>query len=446
MACREMNEKRDIVVLITRKRTDNVGNQALSVAILYLLKKAFPAYKVIMLERHPDILENLVLSSFTASAAALEEFQDFAVRLADQGVTRRGRLQLRESTPDEVLLAKRDKSFGGRIVRRVGRYLPSVRRAIVLAEYRRRLVLYQRAVLVVANPAGEFDPASPPDMPARLLLDLEVARLSGAKTAVVNHSLEIVDDRLRDLVSLLYPRFNFIAVRDPYSRRTLVDLGVDPARCEVAPDAVLSMCNIPIRDEGTTGPARRKVAVALNPRCLRMNDEVADRIISELTSRFEEVHLVSNCWKVDNLLARLLATRRKVTLQKTPLAYTEYLEYLSQFDLVVSARLHTAIFALILGIPVLPLETQHFRLAGVMEEIRYPIETIHLAEDGWISAFIQAVEKIRNMDGRMTDCLSEVVSSQRRRVHDVFRRMAEQIRKNEGAQLTPFESRVNTTP
>ncbi|HEY6178302.1 MAG TPA: hypothetical protein VIX73_27795, partial [Kofleriaceae bacterium] len=70
------------VVLITRVRTNNKGNQALSAAWLAMLSQAFPAARVRAMERRPPHFLQYTLAEFAADADPFRRFDAVTSALA----------------------------------------------------------------------------------------------------------------------------------------------------------------------------------------------------------------------------------------------------------------------------------------------------------------------------------------------------------------------------
>ena len=73
---------RDEIVLITRLRTLNKGNQALSAAWLAMLNRAFPATRIRLIERRPNHLCQYTLRQIAMARDPFRAFDDLATNLA----------------------------------------------------------------------------------------------------------------------------------------------------------------------------------------------------------------------------------------------------------------------------------------------------------------------------------------------------------------------------
>ncbi len=370
----------DRVTLITRLRTNNAGNEALSSALIHYFETHYPNHRLTAIERSPPALDGYALSRIQPEDV-VSRFREFAAELLRKCHAVPPDLPTPPDTQMPVLQAS--WPLHQRIARRVRRDWPALEGLLAIRDYRRRLSLYQQSALVVANPAGEFDPAVCGDTPARLLLDLYVAKLAGARTAAINLSAEISDERLELIVRAVCPEFDVIITRDQPSRTALVELGVPADRIWVAPDAVFDLRPSPAGSLTDIGSRARRVGVALNPLNIHVNEETADRLLRQLLGRGYAVTAISNCWSVDKILWTPLAKRYPLEFQPGDLPYDSYVSYLAQFDYIISGRMHTNIFGMLADVPSIPLEGNLFRTVGLLGERGYPLPVIHLGSKDW---------------------------------------------------------------
>jgi polysaccharide pyruvyl transferase WcaK-like protein len=400
--------ERSLVVLITRMETINAGNQALSSALIQLTSELYPRHKVVALERRPPALEGFSLSGCQgADHDDIGRFRRFADGLLtlDRGILGAGRT----ATPrvEDPRLVSDKPGLAHRVLRRLQKASSRLSGWIGSREFSQRLWLYRHASLVIANPAGEFDPSGSPDTPAQLLLDLYVARRCGASTAIVNHSVEVRDDRLRRLIPDIYAEFDVVVARDDLSKDALVEFGVPAERIGVAPDLAFAL---DLGDRSTLQAQSGGVALALNPHLLNLDVATAETIVDMLTARSTELTFVSNCWKKDRELAKHLLSRSPLNLQDGPLDFRLYSDLLSGFEFVVSSRLHTIVLALLRGVPVIPLETQLHKISGLMESIGYPLETIRIGSENWPAKLETALDQVTTRRSELCQDIQAVVA------------------------------------
>jgi polysaccharide pyruvyl transferase WcaK-like protein len=403
------------VTLITRLLTNNAGNQALSSALIGYFTAHYPDHRITALERSPSALNGYVLSAIPL-AEVVPRFRSFACDL----LNRCSATPLREPTAGDVPapILQATMPFHKRIIRRSRRHLPALDSLMATSEYRRRVTTYQRSAAVIANPAGEFDPAAAGDAPARLLLDLYVAKLAGAHTAAVNLSAEMSDEKLKALVRAVGPEFDAIVTRDQSSRAALVELGLPAERVSVAPDAVFSLPHQAERP-GAEGRTRR-VGLALNPTNIHVNEGVAHQLVRKLLDRGYAVTAISNCWSVDKNLWTPLTRRFPLEVQPSDLPYDSYLSYLATFDYLASGRMHTNVFGALAGVPSIPLEGNLFRTAGLLGGHGYPIPVVHLGARDWQTRFTAALVQVEEDAEAIRASLAGYVASRSLELERVY--------------------------
>jgi polysaccharide pyruvyl transferase WcaK-like protein len=391
------------VVLITRVRTNNKGNQALSAAWLAMLQQAFTAARVRALERRPAHQQQYMLAEFAAERDPFRRFDAVTNRLAGlaPGPDFIGapppvqKIELDEASRKAVPLAGLRQRLNLRSwAARLGRYRD---------DYRRRLSAFQRARLVVVNPAGEFFPEDPAPALAHLL-DVFVAHKLGRPAAIVNHTLDVTDPTLRRLIPRIYRELELVGFRDDKSVAAFREMGGDLDNVLVTPDLAL-MTSRPAR---RTAP-RGRIAIAVHAPAASWSERSASwlDVITGLRAKGFEVVLVSNEWPADQAFFAMVRQRAAVDVAGAGLEYDRYSELLGTFDFVVSSRMHTSILAMVAGTPVIPVEGPSFKISGLFAELGLATSVIQSTSPGWTDQVIAAALRMR--DARDA-CAADVVA------------------------------------
>ncbi|HEX7836972.1 MAG TPA: polysaccharide pyruvyl transferase family protein [Kofleriaceae bacterium] len=382
------------ILLITRVRTNNKGNQALSSAWAAMLQQAFPGAGVRAMERRPPHLLQYTLAEFASARDPFRMFDTVTSALARLApgpgfiapVHAAPRIHLQETINPEPRFAAvaefRRWLNLRRWVARAGRYR---------TEYRRRLAACQRAELVVVNPAGEFFPDDP--APALYhLLDAYVAHKLGRPTAIVNHTMDIADPTLRRLIPRIYRDLDLVGFRDEKSVGAFRDMGGDLGNVLVTPDLALM----------TRSPARRspppdRIAVAVHAPGATWSGRSAPWLdaIAGLRARGFDVVLVSNEMPADRAFFAQVRQRVPVPVEGAGLDHERYCELLGGFDFVVSSRMHTSILAMVAGTPVIPVEGPSFKISGLFQELGFQAPVIQPTQAGWTDQVIDAAVRMR---------------------------------------------------
>ncbi len=411
-----MRDKPTEVVLITRMRTFNKGNQALSAAWLELLQQAFPTASIRVIERRPPHLLQYTLAQIARARDPFRAFDDLTTKLArlapgcdfigdpdpDPGIV----LDETIAAPARFAALRQRLNLRGWLAR-VDHYRPL---------YLARLAAFQRARLVVVNPAGEFFPRMPG--PAfYYLLDAHVAHKLGRPTAIVNHTMDIADPTLHALIPRVYRELSLVGFRDSKSTDAFRKMGGDLANVVVSPDLAL------ISRAGSAGARRRgTVALAINvPEAVARG--YAARwfdVVRGLQGNGFEVVLVSNELPADAAFYGQLCRQLGVRIEGSSLDFARYPELLGSFELVVSSRMHTAILAMVGGAPVVAVEGASFKITGLFQELGLSRTVIRPADPGWVEAVVAQAALVREQRDAVTREIAAKLDGIRGRIADIL--------------------------
>jgi polysaccharide pyruvyl transferase WcaK-like protein len=397
------------VVLITKTRTSNKGNQALSAAWVRMLQAAFPDAAVRTIERRP---RHLLQYSLKDIAAAPDPWAAFDALAGEIAALAPGPGLAGPPSPPKIALAEDE----------AGRPLPlaGLRKRLNLrgllarsgkerTDYLTRLSAFQRAGLVIANPAGEIYPDGA-DVTFIHLLDIYVARKAGARAGIVNHTLEIRDPTLRRLMPELYRRLDIVEFRDEKSRDALREMGGDAETPIVAPDLALTT------PPPTVRPARRpKVGVAIHTTEAANAGQLGDwrELIGKLQQAGFDLVFVSNELPIDTPVYRSLAA--DIPIEGRGLEFDPYTELLAGFDFLVTSRMHTGILAMVAGTPIVPVEPTAFKMTGLFQELGLETPVIRPSEPGWVDrALAQALALSDNREPAAAQVTTQVAAARRR--------------------------------
>lgn len=396
----------DEILLITRIKTLNKGNQALSAAWLSMLQRAFPDSPVRVLERRPRHLLQYTLRSIERESDPVAAFDGIAARLARlaPGPEMAGdapsaaKILLDESTAPPVKLVdvRKRLNLRGRLAS-VGWYR---------VEYQRRLSACQRARLVVVNPAGEFFPREP-QAAFYHLLDAYVAHKLGCPTAIVNHTMDITDPTLRKIIPTVYRSLDLVGFRDDKSVTAFREMGGDTRNVLVTPDLALTT---ELGANATRRPGT--IAVAVNVPEAEAHGYLArwHEVISGLHTEGFKVVLVSNELPADlPFYQELMARHPGLTLEGGGLDHDRYGELLGSYDFVVTSRMHTGVLAMVAGTPVVPVEGSSFKITGLFQELGFIAPVVGPTGADWPAKVVaQAVAMRGARDAASSDVAAKV--------------------------------------
>ncbi len=403
-----MNE----IVLITRIRTLNKGNQALSAAWLSMIEQAFPDASVRLIERRPRHLLQYTLKQLARSRDPIAALDALATKLA--GLAPGERLAGNNVARPEILLDEtippppRFAALRQRLNLR-GRMAAA---GVYAKDYRRRLSAMQRARLVVVNPAGEFFPREP--LAAFYhVLDAYVAHLLGRPTAIVNHTMDIDDPTLHKIIPHVYRQLDLVGFRDEKSVPAFRAMGGDLKNVLVTPDLALIT-----RLHTQTVPRASTVAIAINVPEAAAHGYLSgwSEVIANLRSYQLAVELVSNELPADVAFYEQIQRRfPDVKISGAGLDHDRYTELLGTYQLVVTSRMHTGILAMVAGTPVVPVEGASFKITGLFQELGVTTPVIRPATSGWASLVVeQAMEMTKHRTEAASDFTAKLASARER--------------------------------
>ena len=403
----------DEILLITRIRTLNKGNQALSAAWLTMLQRAFPSTPVRVLERRPRHLLQYTLRSIANAKDPVAAFDAIATTLAKLapgpalvgGAPPSARILLDETVapPVRFVGVRRRLNLRGRLAA-AGWYRE---------EYQRRLSACQRAKLVVVNPAGEFFPREP-QAAFYHLLDAHVAQKLGRPTAIVNHTMDITDPTLRKIIPAVYRTLDLVGFRDDKSIAAFREMGGDTSNVLVTPDLALTT------DPGHNDQRRPgTIAVAVNVPEAEAHGYLArwHEVIDGLRAAGFTIVLVSNELPVDlPFYTQVMQRHPDIKLEGAGLDYDRYGELLGGFDFVVTSRMHTGVLAMVAGTPVVPVEGSSFKITGLFQELGFTEPVVGPSGPSWPQ---QVVEQAKALRGARDTAAADVTA----KIHAVRERI-----------------------
>lgn len=388
------------ITVLTNMKPTNVGNQALSTELLRLVTRLRPDATVYPVGRSSG-LDTITARDVDDVPRLIDGWVDELVRRA-------------EAAP---------KDAAGAVY--TGAVVPLVRRSstrIVMRQWTRKLRLRARAKtllyrlgvrddasqrqpirtrnmgsseLVIYNAAGELNPHPGSfDVVLRSLVELLAAQRLGARTFVVNHSVECCDRFAERVVAYVYPRLTGVVVRDQQSRDELRRLGVPDANVRVVPD--IALLARPARDASALRasddvPARKLVGLSINYWDASEHETGWVEFVRALRATGLEVMFVSNALGQDVVFAKRLAQQCGIRVQSYDYDYEDYSTLLARLRVVVTNRLHTGVLAHVAGTPIVPVEANRFKVTALFREIDYPLRAISPGSEAWPRRLAEAV-------------------------------------------------------
>lgn len=370
--------------LITKLDTTNLGNEVLSVELAALgvergltvigRPQDLHRYRIDRLPSDPGAAMATFLAWADALSAALS-----VVRL----------LPFRSRKPVAPVVRTRGESHVDAGNRR--RRLAWVRIAESLPfgpRYLQRLHVLRSAQVVVYSGAGEVGEYAPF---LRQALELEVLLRFGVRVHGVNQSVVTETPRMDAILAHVYRRFTSVVVRGERSRAKLLGLGLSGDRITVAPDTAWRARRVEVeRQPGL------HVGITVNG--FSADLETWTRIARALKEFGARVTFLTSDPGYDLAPGRLLVERAGIELAPQAVNAEAYRSLLGQMDLVISERLHTAVLAVVQGVPVIPIERGVHKTTEVFEYFGQGVEVV-MPTPGWPEAVVTRARAILSARG-----------------------------------------------
>jgi polysaccharide pyruvyl transferase WcaK-like protein len=380
-----------MIVFITRTRTVNQGNQALSAIWKVILERIDG--NIVCLERGPQYLKRFSLAKLGQSSDPIEEFERFCrkisqIQTGDLDILSSSRIEMNFGVKKPLPLAK------------LRQYL-NIKYWLAFycaghSSYKKRLATIRKAKSVVVNPAGEFL-KSASDSALIYLIELRVAQLAGVKTAIVNLTYEPQNLVLQSIANHVFSKSDIVIFRDDQSSEYFKST---KGNCKhwVVPDCAL-LTEAPHDDSLKLSERKStvsRIAVAIHLPDLHKAGIGSQwvEMIDSLAERNFNITMVSNELSADIQIWEKSLDQSKIGFETSDLDFQQYMQMLRSFDLIISSRLHTCVFGIVVGVPVIPLAAGTFKISGFFRQIgsRYPV--IQIGDPGWIDAVLGRINEI----------------------------------------------------
>lgn len=384
------------IFLITKLRTTNIGNEALSSGIIELFK-SFGGKENLAVNGRPMGLDGYYPGRLSRTNPD-KDVDRWASRIVKHFQAQQQPKHFKAAVPKVILLSpgfRNDLQYEGikKRLRPLKRFINSF--FTYKPAYQSRLNNLASSDVVVYSGAGEVGDNN---VFLRQLVELRVAQMLGISTAAVNQSVVIKTDRFKKLVGHVYGKMEKIVVRGETSKQNLVSYGVPASIIEIAPDTAINTPFVATVDSGN----ETMVGINFTPR-INIDYNGLKKIIDVLRKRGFTPVFVTNDPNEDAEIRHELAARFGVVAAKDALSFQEYSNTLHAFRFLISTRLHSNILALNAGTPVIPIEGNVFKTTELLQQLKYPLPVINAVGEGWeekiiaqIETHLKQPERIRN--------------------------------------------------
>lgn len=377
------------ILISTKLKTTNNGNQALSDELIKLAQDFTNECEFKIVGR-PFGLDKYTFDYFNIEnpIAAFEKVaQNIAVR-----AEKLDNINFQKSDIQNVRTNLLD--VDGSVVkteklRRVARKLRKFYFSFFLYSntYEERLKVYKSVDYYLYSGAGEV---SNEDFFLRQLLDLRVAQILGVKVCAINQSVEIDSGVEKTILNYVYSKMHKIVVRGNLSKELLVRNGLDHNLIEVCPDtAFRNKVDFKVKKNFS-----KKIAINFTP--LKYDKIKFEELINKLINSNYQITFVSNEPLGEKQFVSGLNKKFDIPSEIQSLDYNEYSKFLSQFDFLISTRLHSNELALTAGVPIIPIEGRSFKTNEVFSLVDYPLEVLTVNDPDFVNKIWKNIEYIEH--------------------------------------------------
>ncbi|WP_276373572.1 polysaccharide pyruvyl transferase family protein [Chryseolinea sp. H1M3-3] len=407
------------ILLITKLKTTNIGNQALSDEVIKLYERTPENLHV---AGRPEGLFGFSIEKLKKSEDALRTFEAWATSIVDilkpsmhtvvfVPVTRK--VELLSFNDFKV----RNDKWYQRIKDVFRKYVHSD--ALFAKAYKKRFLTVAAADSIVYSGAGEVGDNN---IFLRQLLELRIAQKIGKKTYAINQSVEVVESPMRQICGFVYKQLDEIIVRGHMSRDNLVSLGVPLARIKCFPDSAFlnQTPSLEAREALRNRYNILKPAVGINATKVADDINAWEEIIKLLKKLGYNLYFISNDPVSDKVLGEHFAARHGLIPILEFINYPEYSALLSNFSFVISCRLHTNELALTGSTPVIPIEGRHFKTKEVFNLVNYPIPVTNTGSSNWPDEIKQQIETLHSKNNDVNHFIQDLDSIRKLSLENCF--------------------------
>lgn len=366
------------ILISTKLKTTNIGNQALSDELIKLADLNTERADF-MITGRPFGLDKYTFENFKSSES-IDEFENLsqaiaykARKLEKSGFKKTDLKTVKTNLLDVQGNVVKTEKYR-RIVRKIRKFYFSF--FLFSNAYRERLKIYNEVEYYLYSGAGEV---SKSDFFLRQLLDLRVAQILGLKVCAINQSVELSTGIESKLLAHVYSKMYKIVVRGNLSKELLINNGVDSQLIYVCPDtAFRNVSNTKLKDSFNKN-------IALNFTPGKYDKKKYEGLIQKLLDHDYKITFISNDPMGEKELAKELKSKFNIEVYIESLDYFDYANYITKFDMLISTRLHTNELAITAGVPIVPIEGNVFKTTEVLEFVQYPIHVIKIEDTNFLS-------------------------------------------------------------
>ncbi len=373
------------VFLVTKIKSTNLGNQALSMELIKLFEEII-GKQFLYVGGRPLGLFGYSIDKLKSSADPVGLFESWAEAVINKyrplsaaGNVFVSKVNNFDLTGNDSLTMEKIKSFFRPLKRRFDKHF------LFNNQYVKRLDAIKASDFLIYSGAGEV---SDNHVFLRQMLEIRIAQKLGKKTGAVNQSIVVKEEAFKKIVNLVYGRMDHIVLRGAISRAAILSFGVNENKVSLAPDtAINTTCEL--ADVKKNG----KVGINFTP-FINFDWKDVEKIINKVRQYNRELVFITNEPVGDVPIIEKFKSDFNIEVLEESSGYIDFTKKIAAFEYLIGARLHANVMALAVNVPVVAIEGLLWKTKELFEQFEYPLPSANVNEAGWVDSVIDSIEKI----------------------------------------------------
>ena len=373
------------VFLVTKLKTTNLGNQALSMELIKLFEEEVGKENLYVGGRPLGLFGYSIdkLKSSSDPVRLFESWADAVVKkyrpLSASSNVFVSKVNQFKLTENKSLKLEKLKTFLRPLKRRIDKLF------LLNKQYVKRLNAINASDFLIYSGAGEV---SDNHVFLRQMLELRVAQKLGKKTGAVNQSVVVKHDAFKKIVKLVYGNMNHIVVRGAISKATIVSFGVPESIVFIAPDTA-------IKTSPDYSAVKKNGLVGINfTPFINFDWKDVGKIVDKVRSYNKDLVFITNEPLGDIPIIEKFKSDYNVGVLEESSDYLDFAKKIAAYEYLVGARLHANVMALAVKVPVVAIEGLVWKTKELFEQFEYPLPSVNVNDAGWVDSVIDSIEKI----------------------------------------------------
>jgi len=244
--------------------------------------------------------------------------------------------------------------------------------------------------------------------------------------AIINHTVDPNNEDAEEIIKNVYPLLDYIAVREPYSIKTLHKMGIK--NVELVPDALFTF--VPDTDKNSWKPSdilNKEIDFTRPYICIgdssgiksRTNEvkwdvyDIYSKLIKQLRTITPQIVFVDGFNGGHESINRIVKENKIGRINLENCNYKELYHVLSNAEIFISGRWHASILSLLAGTPILLWGADSHKTRGLYPLIDYPyrffqIDTLPLHIADITKETKKILEDKKSIKSKMSKKVSEL--------------------------------------